>query len=61
LWDIRAPAPQACVCVVENAHEADINVVSWNKQEPLLVTGSDDAQLKIWSLKNIQVSFDLIC
>jgi len=54
LWDIRAPASQACVCTVENAHDSDINVVSWNKQDPLIVTGSDDAQLKIWSLKNIQ-------
>jgi ribosome assembly protein RRB1 len=60
LWDIRAPAPQACVCTVENAHESDVNVVSWNKQDPLLVTGSDDAQLKVWSLKNIQVTSILI-
>lgn len=58
LWDIRAPANQACVCTVENAHDSDINVVSWNKHDPLLVTGSDDAQLKVWSLKHIQVCFE---
>lgn len=54
LWDIRAPANQACVCKVENAHESDINVVSWNKHDPLIVTGGDDALVKVWSLKNIQ-------
>jgi ribosome assembly protein RRB1 len=55
LWDTRAPAAQSNVCTVENAHDSDINVVSWNKYDPLLVTGSDDAQLKVWSLRNIQV------
>ncbi|CAD5231540.1 unnamed protein product [Bursaphelenchus xylophilus] len=54
LWDIRAPAAQACVCKVENAHESDINVVGWNKYDPLIVTGGDDAVVKVWSLKNIQ-------
>jgi len=54
LWDTRAPAAQSNVCTVENAHDSDINVVSWNKYDPLLVTGSDDAQLKVWSLRNIQ-------
>ena len=45
----------ACVCTVENAHDDHVNVLSWNANEPLIVTGGDDATLKIWSLKTIQV------
>jgi len=54
LWDTRARPADACVHTVANAHDKDINVLSWNKFDPLLVTGSDDAVLKIWSLKTIQ-------
>uniref|UniRef100_A0A915BAM3 Glutamate-rich WD repeat-containing protein 1 n=1 Tax=Parascaris univalens TaxID=6257 RepID=A0A915BAM3_PARUN len=54
LWDTRSAPADACVCTVPNAHELDVNVLSWNKQEPLLVTGGDDATLKVWSLKTIQ-------
>ncbi|VDM37682.1 unnamed protein product [Toxocara canis] len=54
LWDTRSAPADACVCTVPNAHEADVNVLSWNKQEPLLVTGGDDAALRVWTLKTIQ-------
>lgn len=54
LWDIRSPPSEACVCTVEHAHESDVNVLSWNKHEPILVSGGDDAALNIWSLKTIQ-------
>lgn len=56
LWDSRSPPQQACVCIVKDAHESDVNVISWNKQEPLMVSGGDDGMLKVWSLKTIQVS-----
>ncbi|KAK6044346.1 WD domain, G-beta repeat protein [Cooperia oncophora] len=57
LWDTRSSPADACVCTVEKAHTSDVNVLSWNTHEPLLVTGGDDAELKIWSLKTIQRSF----
>lgn len=57
LWDVRAPGSQACVHTVKNAHDSDVNVISWNKFEPLIVSGGDDGALKLWSLKTIQVSF----
>lgn len=56
LWDTRSPPTQACVCAVENAHESDVNVISWNKFDPLLLSGGDDALLNVWSLKTIQVA-----
>ncbi|VDP08214.1 unnamed protein product [Heligmosomoides polygyrus] len=48
LWDTRSSPSEAC------AHNSDVNVLSWNSQDPLLVTGGDDSELKIWSLKTIQ-------
>ncbi|EPB68137.1 WD domain, G-beta repeat protein [Ancylostoma ceylanicum] len=54
LWDTRSSPASACVCTVDKAHTSDVNVISWNSQEALLVSGGDDAELKIWSLKTIQ-------
>lgn len=44
------------MCVVNNAHESDVNVLSWNHHDSLIVTGGDDAALHVWSLKTIQVT-----
>lgn len=54
LWDTRSSPTNSCVCVVENAHDCDVNVLSWNHFEPLLVSGDDNGALKVWSLKTIQ-------
>ncbi|VDK48634.1 unnamed protein product [Cylicostephanus goldi] len=54
LWDTRSSPADACVCTVEKAHTSDVNVMSWNPQDALIVSGGDDADLKIWSLKTIQ-------
>jgi len=54
LWDCRVSPQHACVCVVADAHEKDVNVLSWNHKEPLLVSGGDDCALKVWDLKFIQ-------
>ncbi|EJW85985.1 glutamate-rich WD repeat containing 1 [Wuchereria bancrofti] len=54
LWDTRSPPSDACVCTVENAHKSHANVISWNKFEPLIVSGGDDTTLNVWSLKTMQ-------
>ncbi|CAI5444110.1 unnamed protein product [Caenorhabditis angaria] len=54
LWDTRSAPKDACVHTVANAHASDVNVISWNAHENLIVSGGDDGELKIWSLKTIQ-------
>ncbi|CAI8026292.1 Glutamate-rich WD repeat-containing protein 1 [Geodia barretti] len=50
IWDCRAKAEKACM-LTTNAHNTDVNVISWNHSEPLLVSGADDGSLKIWDLR----------
>jgi ribosome assembly protein RRB1 len=38
----------------ENVHESDINVISWNRNEPLIASGGDDGYLHIWDLRQFQ-------
>lgn len=39
-----------------DAHDSDINVLSWNRNEPFIVSGGDDGVVKIWDLRHFKVS-----
>ncbi|XP_077577535.1 glutamate-rich WD repeat-containing protein 1 [Stigmatopora nigra] len=52
VWDIRAP-PNSMLSADE-AHESDVNVISWNKTEPFLLSGGDDGLLKVWDLRQFK-------
>lgn len=53
IWDIRAP-PNSMLSA-DQAHSSDVNVISWNRSEPFLLSGGDDGILKVWDLRQFKV------
>ena len=53
VWDIRALPSKACMLTTQ-AHEVDVNVISWNKHQPLVISGGDDGIVKVWDLRSIR-------
>jgi len=43
------------VAGIHDAHDSDVNVISWNKATSyLLLSGGDDGKIKVWDLRNIK-------
>lgn len=55
IWDTRLAPNKANMLTIVNAHDNDINVINWNKKEPLIVSGGDDGKLMIWDLRQFKV------
>jgi ribosome assembly protein RRB1 len=58
IWDIRV-RDRKSVVVAPEAHDGDINVMSWNTSASssyLVLTGGDEGGLKVWDLRNMKPS-----
>lgn len=53
IWDVRSP-PNSMLSANE-AHSSDVNVISWSRNEPFLLSGGDDGILKVWDLRQFKV------
>lgn len=54
IWDVRVKARRS-VTGIQQAHEEDVNVISWNKGvEYLIVSGGDEGGLKTWDLRSLK-------
>lgn len=57
LWDLRDNKWKSQMSW--NAHDADVNVISWNSEcKYLIASGSDDGSFKVWDLRKLQNNID---
>ena len=56
IWDVRCEPSTACKIAVDNAHNSDVNVISWNRKEQhFIASGGDDGIIKVWDLRQYKV------
>lgn len=54
IWDVRVKSRRS-VLAVDHAHDADVNVISWNrKTDYLLLSGGDEGGLKVWDMRTFK-------
>jgi ribosome assembly protein RRB1 len=57
LWDLRDNKWKAQLSW--QAHDTDVNVISWNAECPyLLASGADDGSFKVWDIRKQQKDTD---
>jgi len=56
IWDARCEPSSACKIAIDNSHDSDVNVVSWNgKEQHFIASGGDDGIIKVWDLRQYKV------
>ena len=57
IWDVRSPPSSACKITIDNSHDSDVNVISWNcKEQHFIASGGDDGVIKVWDLRQYKVT-----
>jgi ribosome assembly protein RRB1 len=57
IWDVRTKGRKS-VAGIAPAHDADVNVISWNRLSSyLLLSGGDEGGIKVWDLRNLKKGY----
>ncbi|KAF4531201.1 hypothetical protein B566_EDAN019248, partial [Ephemera danica] len=54
IWDTRVSPVKANKLTIPQAHEGDVNVIHWNRNEPMIVSGGDDGKVHVWDIRQFK-------